>query len=192
MKLVLFDFDNTLTTKDSLWGFLFFSRGRFAVLASIIILAPFFICYGLRLMNGGMLKEKLLRWHFKGEKQEVIEGLAREFNSEIISKSLRAEVLGKLVDYKNNGDEVCIVSASCDVWIKPFCEQYNCSYLTTEMEFNHGSYSGKFRTPNCNGEEKSVRIRAAYNLSGFEKVIAFGNSSGDAAMFALAHEIHKV
>ena len=47
---------------------------------------------------------------------------------------------------------------------------------------------GAFATPNCNREEKARRIRAAFDLQQFASIIAYGNSSGDAAMFALAQE----
>jgi HAD superfamily hydrolase (TIGR01490 family) len=192
MQLVLFDFDGTLTRRDSLWAFLIFTRGRIAVFISILILSPVFVFYVLGFVNGGRLKEILLRWHMKGTTLSELQSLAVEFNDQIVDKMLRTEILEKLIMHKNNGDEVCVVTASCDVWVKPFCDKYQCSLLATEMEFDGSGYSGNFRTPNCNKQEKVVRIKAAYQLENFEKIIAFGNSDDDLPMFALANETYRV
>jgi HAD superfamily phosphoserine phosphatase-like hydrolase len=78
------------------------------------------------------------------------------------------------------------VSASLDIWVKPFADKYGVSCLCTETQYINGKCTGKFETPNCNGLEKANRIRQRYDLAQYNEVIAYGNSRGDAAMFDLA------
>ncbi|MBK7669085.1 MAG: HAD-IB family phosphatase [Sphingobacteriaceae bacterium] len=83
------------------------------------------------------------------------------------------------------GHVISIVSASLDIWIRPFCEKHGIDYLCTEIEYVNGISTGKLLTPNCNGAEKAVRIKQRYNLTDYSSIIAYGNSSGDKAMFDL-------
>jgi phosphoserine phosphatase len=57
--------------------------------------------------------------------------------------------------------------------------------LCTELEVKDGILTGKFATPNCNGEEKVNRIKKAYDLSLYDEVHVFGNSPGDLPMMDL-------
>jgi len=43
---------------------------------------------------------------------------------------------------------------------------------------------------NCNGKEKVSRIKEAFNLADFETVYAYGDSSGDKEMLAIATHAH--
>ena len=103
------------------------------------------------------------------------------------SGNLRGEVLRELLDHKAKGREVCIVSASLDIWLKPFAAQYEVNYLCTGVKYASGKYDG-FSGLNCNREEKAVRIKREYSLGTFGEIIAYGNSSGDKYMFELANQ----
>ncbi len=102
---------------------------------------------------------------------------------------LRTDLLSALRLALQKGETVVIVSASPHLWLRPFCAGEGFGLLCTELEFVAGQFTGKFATPNCNRDEKARRILAAYHLEPFDKIIAYGNSGGDAAMFALAHEV---
>ena len=101
---------------------------------------------------------------------------------------LRADMLVRLREYQAEGAVVALVSASSDIWLRPFCQAESIKMICTELAFEAGKFSGKLATPNCNGQEKARRVRAAFDLNQFDKIIAFGNSNGDAAMLALANE----
>jgi phosphoserine phosphatase len=60
--------------------------------------------------------------------------------------------------------------------------------VCTCLEYEDGVFTGKLASVNCNGHEKAVRIRLAFDLASYEKIIVFGNSAGDAEMFALSNE----
>ena len=117
--------------------------------------------------------------------------LGEDFYRKKITIMLRLELLERLRHATQGGETVVIVSASPDVWLRPFCASEGFGLLCTELEFEAGIFTGGFATPNCNGAEKARRIQAAYDLRVFEKISAYGNSRGDAAMFALADSVFK-
>jgi HAD superfamily phosphoserine phosphatase-like hydrolase len=80
------------------------------------------------------------------------------------------------------------VSASAENWVKPWCDKYGIRCLSTKLEVNGGIITGKIRGRNCYGDEKACRIKETFDLSKFDLIIAYGDSSGDKEMLALAHE----
>jgi phosphatidylglycerophosphatase C len=187
--LVLFDFDGTLTKGDSLLYFLLF-----AIRPGKLLLGGFWLVLKLMTLflsgkwNNGKAKEALLAVFFKGKSQAALEALGSDFYNRKMPELLRPEMLQKLREYRHAGATVALVSASPEIWLRPFCTAENIQMICTVLNFENGNFTGKLASPNCNGAEKARRIKAAFDLSGFDKIIAFGNSSGDAAMFALADE----
>lgn len=144
-------------------------------------------------MDGSVLKQKLISYYFKGEKEETLNAKGNEFIQNLIrSGELDQSLIQKLEGYKKEGNSISVVSASLDIWIKPFCVKYGIDHLCTELDYVNGVCNGKLKTPNCNRNEKAIRIKKKYNLSDFSKIIAYGNSSSDNAMFDLAHETHLI
>jgi HAD superfamily phosphoserine phosphatase-like hydrolase len=192
--LVLFDFDGTLTKKDTFPRFIFFTKGSFIAMIGFLLYSPLIILYGLKLISGSTLKQRLITFYFNGTSKEALYEKGNKFIETLISNNgLNAETIASLEEYKRSGAEVSIVSASLDVWIAPFCKRVQVSYLCTELDFGPDNiFRGQFKTPNCNKEEKAVRIKKTYDLAAFDKIIAYGNSGGDKYMFDLANETHLI
>jgi phosphatidylglycerophosphatase C len=131
-------------------------------------------------------------WKMVKRKTEAeLATLGARFCLERLPQFLRPTLLARLRQGHQSGARVVIVSASPDVWLRPFCAAEGFDLICTMLAFDAvGRFSGQLATPNCNGAEKARRIRAAYDLAAFARIVAFGNSAGDAAMLALAHEAH--
>lgn len=183
-NLYLFDFDGTITRADTLLDFLKFSfPNQFPI--KMISFLPDFILLKLRLKDAGKVKEKLISSFMKGLTTEEIKGLSAAY---FMNKKERL-LLPKAVKFFRNKvkrDSIYIVSASLDLWLLPFAEYLDAGLICTEAEFEKGVFTGEFKTPNCNYEEKKIRILKELNLNDYGKVIAFGNSKGDFAMYSLA------
>src|SRR5690348_15773750 len=67
-RLVLFDFDGTITTKDTLIEFLTFYKGKVRLLAGLVILSPMLALYALRLIPNWKAKQHLLKYFIGGAK----------------------------------------------------------------------------------------------------------------------------
>jgi HAD superfamily hydrolase (TIGR01490 family) len=187
--LVLFDFDGTLTKGDTLSRFLLYSLSPGALVrGTMLVIYSFLRMIWQGSWTSARGKEELMSVFFKGCEKPQLEQLGAAFCREKLPDLLRLEVLEQLRAYQKAGARTAVVSASADIWIKSFSEAEGIDLVCTQLEYLDGVFTGKFATPNCNGHEKAVRIRAAFNLADYAKVIAFGNSVGDSDMFALSDE----
>jgi phosphatidylglycerophosphatase C len=186
-KLILFDFDGTLTKGDSMLAFIAFAKGDFALWASLLFLSPWLILQKLGFYPAEAAKKKLLTFHFKGWAQNQLEEVGKNFATRMLPAMFRDIALEKLHFHRSKGHEVWIVTASLDIWVRPWAQQQGLPYLATQAAYTDGKFVGDFATPNCNGPEKVRRIEAALKRDDFERVYAYGDSKGDREMLAFAH-----
>ncbi|QFR43189.1 HAD family hydrolase [Sulfurimonas xiamenensis] len=188
MNLALFDFDGTLTKQDSLNEFLKHSVSRKNYIVNMFKFLPYFTLWQLKLINNGVAKEHLFRIFFKDIDEEFFKKTATEFSLKKLDFIISKERIKILKKHQANGDRVVIVSASMQCWLQPWCDKNSIELLSTKLEFKNGTFSGKFLTPNCHGIEKENRIKAHLNLQEYKTIYAYGDSSGDKEMLALAHK----
>jgi phosphatidylglycerophosphatase C len=115
-----------------------------------------------------------------------LKALGESFSREIIPGIIRQETMETLVDLKKHGYKIVVISASVSIWLKPWTDSIGVELICTEFEFLKGKFSGRFATPNCNGQEKVVRIKKHLNVMDYSPIYAYGNSKGDLPMLALA------
>lgn len=192
MKLVLFDLDGTLTRRDTLWSFLRFYAGNLRFFSLTALASPWLILRVLRLVSAETAKRKLLALFLKGKRKEEIESVGEAFCAKRLPWILNEDQMMKLQVHQSAGDKICIVTASCAVWVEPFCKAQKADIIATELDFTNGIFNGNFKTPNCKGMEKVRRIKQRYKLEDFEQIIAFGNAGPDDDMLNLAHIKHVV
>ena len=188
-KLYLFDFDGTLTYKDTMFLYLKYYNPflyRIAFLKHI----PLFILLKLKLADAEKVKKSFVASILKGQEKSKIDEKAKRFFEKNFPEIFRENAL----DFINNIDrrhvDSYIVSASLDIWVRPFAEQLNLQLIATEAEFVDGFFTGNFITPNCNGIEKVNRVKHAILDKKYDKIIAFGDTSGDREMLNFAKESH--
>lgn len=187
-NLAIFDFDGTITNKDTLWLFLKFSRGSFRFYLSIIKNFHLIILSLLRIYPRGKAKEQLFSSCFKGMSSRKFEDLCQKFydsNKCII----RSEAKVAIREHLNQGDKVVILTASPTNWVKPFAINLGISkVIGTELEIDmEGKLTGNFSTPNCNGIEKVRRLITEYpDLKENLKIFAYGDSYGDRELLSIS------
>jgi HAD superfamily hydrolase (TIGR01490 family) len=186
--LVLFDFDGTITKKDSLKEFLFFYHGRLKVILGFFILSPVLALFVLKILPNHLAKKILLMYFFEKESIGAFNTKCNDFAIQAIPKILRSDAIKQINQHLSNRETVVVVSASPQNWVKPWCDQMGLHCIATKLEVSEnqkitGNYNGK----NCYGQEKVERIKEKFNLSNFEMVIAYGDSRGDREMLELAH-----
>lgn len=189
-ELHLCDFDGTLTRGDTLLPFLLFSVPiPKLLLGGILLIFRFLGLFVSGKWSNATGKATVLEVYFKGKSLEYMLALGKEFYQQKLPRLIRPDLLKKLRTYHHDGQTVVIVSASLDIWLAPFCASEGFGLLCTKLAYGSGKFDGKFATPNCNGIEKAHRIQEAYALEHYDRIFAYGNSSGDAAMFQLADEV---
>ncbi|MCP4494043.1 MAG: HAD-IB family hydrolase [Gammaproteobacteria bacterium] len=187
MNLALFDFDGTLTMHDSLPRFIQYAVGKPAYYLGLLTLSPMLISYLLGIVSNHFAKERLLAWYFKGWKLDRFEQIAEQYSRQELDAILRDEAIEKLQWHLHRGDRVIVVSASMENWLKPWCNARGVELLATQLAVSNNLLTGKFETANCHGEEKIRRVRQVADIENFDAVYAYGDSSGDAAMLAVAN-----
>jgi len=188
-KLYLFDFDGTLTYKDTMFLFLkFYDPAKFSV--QFIKHIPLFILLKLKLADAEAVKKSLIASILKGQSRHQIEKKAQQFFDENYPGLFRENALDFINNIDRDHTESYIVSASLDIWVRPFAEQFNMTLLATQAEFKDDIFTGNFVGKNCNKQEKVNRIKLQLGDRKFDKIIAFGDTSGDKAMFKFANEFH--
>jgi HAD superfamily phosphoserine phosphatase-like hydrolase len=192
MRLILFDFDGTLTTKDSLNEFLKFSVGKRKYFLKLFLFMPLFILYKLKLIKNNKAKEMLFSFFFKNIEEDVFKEIAKEYSLTQIDKILDYDIYNEMIKYKENEDKVIIVSASIECWLKPWCQNNNIELISTKLEFINNKFTGKFKTKNCYGMEKVNRIKEYLNINEYEEIIVYGDSAGDYEMFNISNKHFKI
>lgn len=202
-KIILSDFDGTLTNCDTLIEFIRFAKSNAALLLALLLFSPLLVLMKLHLYNNGKAKQRLFSYFFKGMTLEEFNHICDEFGSEK-RDMLRQGGREMFCTATMKGIPVFVVSASIDNWVIPFFYSSNDDYVEgethpieiigTKIEVKDGQLTGQFLTPNCYGAEKVRRIKAALpdlteNRSQYY-ITAYGDSRGDKEMLAFADESH--
>lgn len=185
--LALFDFDGTLTTKDSLADFILFVFGKPKTIIGSIFLSPTLAGYAFGLVDNNKAKQRVLKYFFCDMSVKKMSELGELYVRERLVKILRPKGLEKLKWHKQQGHTIAIVSASTEYWLKPWADEMGLDLLSTQLEVKQSRLTGYYLGANCHGEEKVRRIQEIYDLSHYKEIYAYGDTSGDQPMLCLAH-----
>lgn len=186
-KIAAFDFDGTITTRDTLPEFIRFSRGNVRFMLGFILYAPLIIAYKLKLYPNWKVKEKIFSHFYKGISIDRFNQWGNGFDIKI-KQIVRPKAIDAIKKYKDTGASVIIVSASLENWIAPFAASLDIDYvLATKPEIDgNNCLTGRFLTKNCYGREKVDRILALYPCRAEYELHAFGDSKGDLELISFA------
>ncbi len=185
-SIAFFDFDGTITTKDTLLEIFKYRHGKAKFYFGFLLNSPFLVAYKAGVISNQLAKERTLQFFFGGMKEADFNTFCEQFAAEAIPSLIREKALKEIDKLKRAGAEVVIVSASPENWLRPWCASLNLPLLATRLEVNKEKITGKIKGNNCHGEEKVRRIREAYDLSQYNSIYCYGDTSGDKPMLALA------
>lgn len=189
-RLVLFDFDGTITTKDTFLEFIRFYHGPVKFVMGFLFMSPWMALMILKIIPNYKGKERVLRWFFRNETVENFNQKSADFCKHVVPALIRPKALTQIRQYLEEGSTVVVISASAENWVRPWCSAHGLNCLATQLEIKNNRITGNISGFNCYGAEKEKRIRACYALSDFDEIIAYGDSRGDLEMLALANQQH--
>ncbi|MGP1507160.1 MAG: HAD-IB family hydrolase [Campylobacter sp.] len=184
-NIAFFDFDGTITRRDTLFDFLRFSFGGFRFAFGIFLISPILIAFKLKIVSNIKAKEYLLSWFLKNISIMAFLEMADLYSLNRIDKITKRSAMKKILWHKKAGDVVVVVSASPKYWLEPWCIKNNLELLATSLEVKNGVITGKISGQNCYGYEKVRRILQVYDLDKFGYVYVYGDSKGDREMLYL-------
>ena len=182
-----FDFDGTVTAKDSFIDFLWFSLKKTEFILGFILLSPLVLLYLTKILPNWKMKELVLKIFYHGWKLSKFKKKCQEYGRQKLPKIIRPEAQEKINWHRRNGHDVAIVTATTKYYLKEWCNKQKIKLIATEMETENGKITGNIKGKICYGEEKARRIREEYNLSKYDCIYAYGNSRGDLPMLNLAN-----
>ena len=185
-KILFFDFDGTITTKDTLLEFILYSCGKVKFLLGFLLYSPLLILMKFGLYPNWKVKQHVFSYFFRGMKIDDFDSVCRRFAVDC-RYLLRPEAVKDMETAMTEGIKVYVVSASIDNWVQPFFEF--AKVLGTQIEVINGILTGRFMTPNCYGPEKVRRIKEVLTEPrSHYYIIAYGDSRGDKEMLDYADE----
>ncbi len=190
-RIAAFDFDGTITRKDTLIEFLRFAGGSARLYAVFALYSPQLVWMKLKLYSNQKVKEKIFAHYFKDMPLEQFNDLCRRFFEQKGQSLIYAEAKAQIELHKAQGDEIIIISASIENWVCHFADALNADkLLATQIEVQNGKITGRFITANCYGKEKVNRLLSAYPDRDNYYLIAYGDSRGDKELLQFADEQH--
>ena len=183
-----FDFDGTLTRRDTLFPFLLYLVGPAVFARHMLVLSPVLAAYGLRLMRNDVAKEKVLARFLRGMNIDALQEKATQFALKKLPQLLRKEAMQRLAWHKKQGHRCVVISASLELYVQPWAikagfDDVIASHLETQAD---GLISGNLAGKNCYGSEKIRRLEALLGSASGYTLYAYGDSRGDRELLAAA------
>lgn len=185
--VAVFDFDGTITTRDTLIEFIRFAKGNRALFCGFLLHAPLLVAFKLGIYPNWKAKQKIFSYFFKGMKKTDFEQLGREF-SNVVDSFLKQSQIEKMEEHLSLGHRVYVITASIEDWVAPWCVKHGVSnVLGTKIEVSQDEVlTGRFLTKNCFGQEKVNRLLEKEPDRNNYFLFAYGDSRGDKEMLAFA------
>lgn len=192
MTIHAFDFDGTLTRRDTLLEYIRYVKGNKEFLIGFLKHLHLLIMMKLGIMPNWKTKRIIFQYFFGGMTLEKFNEYCEKFAKEKASL-LRKKGMVAVNKAVMDGDQVVIISASIENWVEPFFRfqvSNNINIIGTKIQVVDGKLTGRFLTKNCYGEEKVRRLLEQYPDRKEYKLVAYGDSRGDHALLDFADEGH--
>ena len=179
-----FDFDITITTKDTFFPFLIFAFGRWRVYKEFARLSVAGLLVLLRISSRDKFKERIVKALFFGE---PIEPLIRDGlrYSNIIRPSVRPAAERRIAWHKEHGHYLVLVSASLDLYLQPIVKQLGFDeLLCTRLSHNGLVFDGRLNGNNCRCQAKVDMLRESLGELSKFTLYGYGDSAGDKELLA--------
>ena len=206
--IAAFDFDGTLTTKDTSLPFVLFVLGRWKGWRKILFLVPLFgvdfllavwrerfaskqsghALGGIRGRWENNVHERVLRHCFSGMSGDELRRTGGKFAELEIARFLRPAGLERLSWHKRQGHRCVLISASIDVYLYPWGKKVGFDHVMgTELELDDGNiFTGRFAVEPCWGSAKVRRLLDQFGPREEYTLYVYGDSAGDRDLIAIA------
>jgi phosphatidylglycerophosphatase C len=186
--LVAFDFDGTLTVRDSFTAFLKWRSSPGRHFMGMMRLFPAAVGYVFD-RNRGKIKAAAIREFLRGVRLEDLEREARAFAQSQAPRLFRPDALAVWRRWRAKGAKLVIVTASPEMIVAPFARGLGADFLIgSRLALDpNDKVLGPLLGANCRGPEKVIRLREMFG-DDMSLAAAYGDTSGDREMLAIAHE----
>jgi HAD superfamily phosphoserine phosphatase-like hydrolase len=132
-EIALFDFDGTITSKDTMLVFLRHLAGANRYHTSMLALSPVFAALTLGLISNQRAKEILLTRFIGGMEERSLVEACKEFTANILPGIIRPKAMECIREHQQRGTEVVVVSAAPHYWVSGWCLEHDIALLATHL-----------------------------------------------------------
>jgi HAD superfamily hydrolase (TIGR01490 family) len=186
VNLALFDFDGTITHKDSFTAFVLFAAGARRLVRGTLALAPTLARYHLGQVPAPRVRALMIQHAFAGRAAEEVRLLGERFDQDALAGLIRPRALERIRWHQLHGDRVAVVSASLSAYLGPWCARHGVEAMCSELEHRTGILTGAYAGNDCTGAEKARRVRERFQLDGYREVYAYGDTGEDRELLELS------
>ena len=184
--LALFDFDGTLTTRETFPDFMRYAVARPRLIVGRVLLAPVVFGYRRGWVAGNPTRASIVQVGLRGVDAARLRAQGEAFAREVLPSVLRPEAMARLAWHRDRGDRIVVVSGGLDVYLAPWCAAQGVELLCSVLAERDGRITG-YAGAQCVGEEKVRRVRALCDPQAYAAIHAYGDTHEDQAMLAMAH-----
>jgi len=183
-----FDFDGTLTRRDTLFPFLLHVAGPTKFSFKVMMLLPTLTGYALGLIRNDIAKVKVLRCFLANMEMATLQQHALQFAEHKLPALLRSVAMQRLAWHRQQGHRCVVVSASLELYLRPWASKagFNDIIGSRLEELDGGRTSGNLLGENCFGPEKLRRLEALLGSRDGYTLYAYGDSRGDKELLSAA------
>jgi len=186
--IVAFDFDGTLTVRDSFNAFLRWRVPPARFNAGLARLAPALAAYALN-RDRGRLKAAAVKEFLSGLTAAEVTEEAGRFCDAAWDRFMRPDALACWKGWQVKNARMVIVTASPAITIEPWARRLGADdLLGTRLKCDaDGRILGPLAGENCRAAEKVARLKERFGED-VTLAAAYGDTTGDAEMLQIAEE----
>lgn len=189
--LAAFDFDGTISRRDTLLPFLAQVAGRRRFAAVWARIGATGARGRVPLSDRDAVKEEMIRLLLAGRSGDELRSHGERYARDLLSDALRPMVVDRVHRHRDRGDTTVIVSASLVYYLQPLARELGMDgAIGVEPEESGGVLTGRLTRPNVRAEQKAVRLREWLGLGPEDPLTGplsgYGNTSGDHALLAMS------
>ncbi len=194
--LAVFDFDGTLTRRDTSLAFLAFAVGRRRLAGALVRGAPLFFADLRSVLGRGAAYERweievhirLLRALVGGSARARVRDLGRRFATGAMGAMVAPAALEQVAWHRAQGHRCALVTASLDCYAEPWGWRagFHDVVASRLAHDDRGTIQSGFHGGACWGETKLARLREVVGPLDRYTVVVYGNGAGDRPLLARA------
>ena len=190
-----FDFDGTISDRDTLVPFLVRAFGHARVLATFAALTHHAVAVGLGMATIDAFKVRVLHRLVAGEPVERLRALGR-VHAAALAPRLRPAALQRIAWHRAQGHLLVLVSSTLDLYLAQVAaglgfDHVLCSRLESRRDAaGVARFTGRLDGADCTGAEKPRRLQALLGDPAAIELHVYGDSAGDRELLAAADHAH--
>lgn len=186
--LRLYDFDGTITKRDSFNDFIIYTFGINKFFLNIIKNSFTIFQYVINKKTNAEVKTKMFQMLYRNEKYNKYLEDCKKYSNNRLNSIIRPEFKKIL----NNIDDNIIITASFKEWIEPWAKKNNIKIIiSSQFETNYDIIEGTIKEENsCYGKNKITMLKKEVpNIEkNYNYIIAYGDSKSDKYYMKIADE----